>query len=114
MVAYRLHFEEATLKAMQLVESGAIGNPRVFASVFGHVVRPGDIRERPEMGGGAMFDLGVYCVNAARNLFRSEPVLAFAVGSPLRWRKRVTGSTKRPRHSCSFPINGSRILRSAI
>jgi predicted dehydrogenase len=25
-----------------------------------------------------MFDLGVYCVNAARNLFRQEPVLAFA------------------------------------
>lgn len=79
MVGYRLHFEEATLKAMELVESGAIGDPRVFASVFGHVVRPGDIRERPEVGGGAMLDLGVYCVNAARNLFRSEPVLAFAV-----------------------------------
>ncbi|MES1183645.1 MAG: Gfo/Idh/MocA family oxidoreductase [Myxococcales bacterium] len=78
MVAYRLHFEEANLKAIELVKSGKIGDPRVFDSVFSHVVRPGDIRTRADVGGGAMFDLGVYCVNAARNLFREEPVLAFA------------------------------------
>lgn len=78
MVAYRLHFEEGTLKALELVKNGEIGEPRIFESVFSHVVRPGDIRERPETGGGAMLDLGVYCVNAARNLFRAEPVLAFA------------------------------------
>ncbi|HVY25149.1 MAG TPA: Gfo/Idh/MocA family oxidoreductase [Polyangiaceae bacterium] len=78
MVAYRLHFEEANLKAIDIVRSGKIGDPRVFDSVFSHVVRPGDIRERPEMGGGAMLDLGVYCVNAVRNLFREEPTLVFA------------------------------------
>jgi len=78
MVAYRLHFEEATLKAIELVKAGKLGDPRIFESVFSHVVRPGDIRDRPETGGGAMLDLGVYCVNAARNLFRDEPVLAFA------------------------------------
>lgn len=78
MCAYRLHFEEATLSALEIVKSGKIGDPRVFESVFGHTVRPGDIRTRPELGGGAAFDLGVYCVNAARNLFRAEPVLVFA------------------------------------
>lgn len=79
MVAYRLHFEAANLSAIELVASGKIGEPRVFSSVFSHVVRPGDIRERPDLGGGAIFDLGVYCINAARNLFRSEPVLVFAM-----------------------------------
>ena len=79
MVAYRLHFEEATLKALELVKSGKIGDPRVFESVFTHVVRPGDIRNRPDLGGGALLDLGVYCVNAARNLFRDEPVLVFGL-----------------------------------
>lgn len=79
MVAYRLHFEEATLRAIELVKQGRLGEPRVFSSVFGHVVRPGDIRRRPEMGGGAMLDLGVYCVNAARNLFAAEPTLVFAL-----------------------------------
>ena len=78
MVAYRLHFEEANLQALDLVKSGKIGEPRIFASVFSHVVRPGDIRTRPDLGGGAVFDLGVYCINAARNLFRAEPVLVFA------------------------------------
>lgn len=79
MVAYRLHFEEASLTALDLIKSGAIGDPRTFESVFTHVVRPGDIRERAELGGGAALDLGVYCVNAARNLFQAEPVLVFAL-----------------------------------
>lgn len=79
MVAYRLHFERANLEALELVRSGQIGEPRVFESVFTHVVRPGDIRTRPELGGGACFDLGVYCINAARNLFGEEPLLAFAL-----------------------------------
>jgi predicted dehydrogenase len=78
MVAYRLHFEEANLKAIELVKSGKLGEPRLFESVFSHLVRPGDIRTDPELGGGAMLDLGVYCVNAARNLFRAEPSLVFA------------------------------------
>jgi predicted dehydrogenase len=79
MVAYRLHFEEATLSAIELVKSGKLGDPRVFESVFTHVVRPGDIRQRPETGGGAALDLGIYCINAARNLFRDEPVSVFGV-----------------------------------
>jgi predicted dehydrogenase len=78
MVAYRLHFEEATLSAIELVKSGKIGDPRLFESVFTHVVRPGDIRERPETGGGAALDLGIYCINAARHLFRDEPISVFA------------------------------------
>lgn len=78
MVAYRLHFEEANLKALELVKAGKIGDPRSFDSVFSHVVRPDDIRQRAELGGGAMLDLGVYCVNAARNLFRDEPTLVLA------------------------------------
>jgi len=78
MIAYRLHFEEGTLKAIELVKSGKLGDPRVFDSVFGHTVRAGDIRTRADLGGGAMFDLGVYCVNAVRNLFREEPLQVFA------------------------------------
>ncbi len=74
MVAYRLHFEEATLEAIELAKSGKLGELRAFESFFSHVVRPGDIRERPETGGGAVFDLGVYCINAARNLFQAEPI----------------------------------------
>lgn len=74
MVAYRLHFEAANLRAAEIVRSGRIGEARLFSSVFSHSVRGGDIRTRVATGGGALFDLGVYCVNAARMLFGSEPL----------------------------------------
>ncbi|WP_437635641.1 Gfo/Idh/MocA family protein [Sorangium sp. So ce854] len=79
MIAYRLHFEEGNLKAVEIARSGKLGEVRAFTSLFTHVVRPGDIRTRSEQGGGALFDLGVYCVNAARYLFREEPSEALAV-----------------------------------
>jgi predicted dehydrogenase len=81
MIAYRLHFEQANLTAVELVRSGRIGEPRIFDATLTQEVRSGDIRTRSETGGGALFDLGPYCVNAARYLFREEPteVVALAV-----------------------------------
>jgi predicted dehydrogenase len=78
MIAYRLHFEEANLKAIELIRKGAIGEPRFFSSVFTHQVRAGNIRTDAKKGGGALFDMGVYCVNAARYLLSDEPSEAFA------------------------------------
>jgi glucose-fructose oxidoreductase len=80
MVAYRLHFEEANLKAIELVQGGRLGEPRLFDSVFTMQVKQGDIRlNSRELGGGPLYDIGVYCINAARNLFGAEPmeVVAF-------------------------------------
>jgi predicted dehydrogenase len=74
MIAYRLHFEAANLEAIELCRSGRLGELCFFSSVFSQAVRPGDIRTRPELGGGAIFDLGVYGINAARNLFGAEPI----------------------------------------
>ena len=83
MIAYRLHFEHVNLKAVELVRDGAIGEPKLFNSTFSMRVRPGDIRTQRAMGGGTLYDIGVYCINAARYLFRSEPteVLACSVNS---------------------------------
>jgi glucose-fructose oxidoreductase len=81
MVAYRLHFEEANLKAIDLVQSGKLGEPRLFDSVFTMTVKEGDIRLNPrELGGGTLYDIGVYCINAVRNLYGAEPmeVVAFS------------------------------------
>jgi predicted dehydrogenase len=78
MVGYRLHFEAANLTALETVKSGAIGEPRVFDSVFTMQVKAGNIRVRRETGGGTLYDIGIYCINAARYLFRAEPVEAFA------------------------------------
>jgi predicted dehydrogenase len=73
MVAYRLHFEHVNLRAIALVEHGAIGEPKLFNSTFSMRVRPGDIRTSRKLGGGTLYDIGVYCINAARYLFRDEP-----------------------------------------
>jgi glucose-fructose oxidoreductase len=84
MVAYRLHFEEANLKAIDLVQQGRLGEPRLFDSVFTMTVKEGDIRLNPrELGGGTLYDIGVYCINAVRNLFGAEPmeVVAFSANN---------------------------------
>ena len=80
MTAYRLHFEQTNLRAVERVRAGEIGEPRIFSSVFSQQVREGDIRTRAEFGGGALFDMGVYCVNAARYLFQAEPFEVTALG----------------------------------
>jgi predicted dehydrogenase len=73
MIAYRLHFEAANLAAVEAVRSGKLGDPRVFDSVFTMQVEDGNIRLRRETGGGTLYDIGIYCINAARYLFRAEP-----------------------------------------
>ena len=79
MTAYRLHFEPSNLEAIKWIEQGRIGEPRFFSSTFAYQVKPGNIRTAADRGGGAMWDLGVYCINAARYLFRADPVEVFAM-----------------------------------
>lgn len=82
MIAYRLHFHDANMKAVDIIHSGRIGDPRIFNSTFTNEVQDtGNIRLSPtSRGGGPIYDIGVYCINAARYLFREEPleVCAFA------------------------------------
>ncbi|GMV51608.1 MAG: oxidoreductase [Nitrospira sp.] len=74
MVAYRLHFETCNLRTIALAQSGQLGDLRLFHSVFTQQVRPGDIRLKHQLGGGPLYDIGIYCINAARYLFRDEPI----------------------------------------
>jgi glucose-fructose oxidoreductase len=85
MVAYRLHFDPANLDVIEMVGRGEIGEPRIFQSEFTQNVQAGNVRLAPvDRGGGPVYDLGVYCINAARYIFREEPfeVTAFAVSPP--------------------------------
>lgn len=75
MVAYRLHFERGNMEAVRLATSGRLGELRYFSSDFSMTVKPGDIRLNPRAeGGGTLYDIGIYCINAARYLFQDEPV----------------------------------------
>ncbi len=78
MIAYRLHFEEGNLEAVRIASSGEIGDPRVFTSLFNMRVRPDNIRIQRAAGGGTLYDIGIYCINAARYLFQDEPTEVMA------------------------------------
>lgn len=81
MIAYRLHFEEANLRAAELIQSGAIGEPRLFQALFTTQVPADDVRLQLDKGGGTLYDIGVYCVNAARTIFRDEPTQVLAASA---------------------------------
>jgi predicted dehydrogenase len=90
MTAYRLHFEQGNLEAMEIVRSGKIGEPRIFNSAFTMQVNPGNIRTKEQYAGGTLYDIGIYCINAARYIFRDEPIEGFcfsAAGPDSRFRK---------------------------
>jgi glucose-fructose oxidoreductase len=58
-------------------------------------VRRGDVRTKQAFGGGTLYDIGVYCINAARYLFRAEPteVVAVSVNSGVRALAEIDEST---------------------
>jgi len=95
MVGYRLHFEEINLEVMDLIRKGRIGRPKYFNSSFSMTVRPGNIRTKSDMGGGTLYDIGIYCINAARYLFGGEPieVQAMSVNSGVRKLSEIDEST---------------------
>jgi glucose-fructose oxidoreductase len=78
MIAYRLHFEAANLEAVEIAQSGKLGDLRLFDSVFSMQVRPGNIRVQRAHGGGSVYDIGIYCINAARYIFADDPIEVFA------------------------------------
>jgi glucose-fructose oxidoreductase len=81
MIAYRLHFEGANLGAVEVGASGRLGELRLFASTFSMQVREDNIRTEAEKGGGPLYDIGIYCINAARYLFRAEPTQVIAMAA---------------------------------
>ena len=81
MIAYRLHFERGNLEAVAMAHSGTLGDLRFFSSNFSLQVAPENFRSSRKLGGGPLYDIGIYCINAARAAFAAEPteVLATAL-----------------------------------
>jgi predicted dehydrogenase len=77
MTAYRLHFDPANLKVIELLGKNRIGEPMTFNSLFSFQIKEENFRLRRKMAGGAAFDIGIYCINAARYIFREEPRAVF-------------------------------------
>jgi xylose dehydrogenase (NAD/NADP) len=80
MEAFMYRFHPQFALAQKLIADGAIGAIKTIRSAFCFDIsgRPDDIRLKKEMGGGALMDIGSYCVNMARLMTRAEPIAAQA------------------------------------
>jgi predicted dehydrogenase len=73
---YRHHPQ--TLRAKEIVESGALGKLQLIKGSFTFMLtREGDYRLQKEMGGGSIWDVGCYPIGYARMLVGAEPLEVF-------------------------------------
>lgn len=76
---YRHH--PLTLAVKQKVEEGAVGEVRYARSTFSTgLTDRTNWRLRGDLGGGAIMDLGCYCINIIRYLIGREPQSVWATG----------------------------------
>ncbi|MFT7558147.1 MAG: putative dehydrogenase [Flavobacteriales bacterium] len=74
---YRFHPQWACLA--DLIESGEIGELQAVEASFSYFNRDANnIRHKPGVGGGGLLDVGAYCISAARQVFKREPVRVLA------------------------------------
>jgi predicted dehydrogenase len=72
--AFMVHVHPQWLRTLEIVRSGEIGSLRAMSCVFGYNNRdPRNIRNLPELGGGALMDIGCYPIHASRWIFGEEP-----------------------------------------
>jgi predicted dehydrogenase len=82
MIAYRVHYDPTWQQAMQIIDSGGIGDIQSFQGGFFNQQRAGTWRlSRKLGGGGSVLDLGIYPLNAIRHLTREEPTNYTAIVS---------------------------------
>jgi predicted dehydrogenase len=67
------------LRVRELLNEGRIGDLRAVNAHFSyHNVNPANIRNQVETGGGGVYDIGCYCIQAARCSFGAEPTRVVA------------------------------------
>lgn len=104
MIAYRLHFAAAHLEAIQAARNGDLGELRLFTSTFSQNIGAEDIRLLPiSEGGGSVYDMGIYCLNAARYLFGDEPIEVSATSASRACDPRFTDSDEMTCVMLKFP-----------
>jgi predicted dehydrogenase len=73
--AFMVRVHPQWIRTAEIVQSGEIGELLTMHCVFGYFNRDaGNIRNRPECGGGALMDIGCYPIFFARWIFGTEPV----------------------------------------
>lgn len=82
MEAFMYRYTERTKRVAEILESGVLGDIRHVDSTFRFFLnREGTIKMKPELGGGALYDVGCYPVNFATMVFQEEPVKVSAAAA---------------------------------
>jgi predicted dehydrogenase len=76
MIAYRMQYEPFTREVLRLVRGGQLGKIKALVAVnFQEQGDPAQWRLKKALaGGGALFDIGVYCQNTVRAIIGEEPI----------------------------------------
>jgi|SRR5579883_968236 len=80
MESFMFRFHPQHRRVLELIDSGVVGEVlevRTHLSVdLMSSPNPANIRMKPELGGGALLDMGCYMISVARMIHRAEPVAA--------------------------------------
>lgn len=73
MEAFMYRYTDKIAKAVELVEQGAIGKIKGIHANHGYTLSwDSPARQDPSLGGGSMYDVGCYCVNAVNLMLRAQ------------------------------------------
>lgn len=82
MEALMYRFHPRTARVHALLTGGAVGAVQAVSAAFTFPLSAHrNYRWRPECGGGALLDVGSYCVSATRALLGAEPIAVHALAS---------------------------------
>lgn len=84
MIAYRAQYEPYNLATIQLAQSGKLGKLKLITSDHGRNLNPKEPQDRWRAqkklaGGGSLYDIGIYSLQAARYITGEEPVAISAM-----------------------------------
>ncbi|MGC9371665.1 MAG: Gfo/Idh/MocA family protein [Paracoccaceae bacterium] len=91
--AYASRFNPVQAKAVEIVQSGVLGELRFMHTVSMFLMAepdPSDVRLQADIGGGALYDMGCYAIDAQRMLAGRIPRTAWAT---MAWSRRFDVDT---------------------
>lgn len=108
--AFVFPFHPQMRRLRELLAAGAIGEPREVQSSFHFALhRTEDIRLSPERGGGALYDVGCYCIRLADLVFQIEPDRAVAMVT-----QTPTGVDATTQAVLNYPDRGRLLLSCSL
>jgi predicted dehydrogenase len=78
--AFMVRYHPQWLRARDLAQSGRLGQVRTVRGIFTYVnLDPDNVRNKADIGGGGLMDVGCYCITAGRFIYGAEPERVIAL-----------------------------------